>query len=216
MDAYVQLSQDHADMTKKSQQQTNLSSAEIASIALYTVESPFYHILNSVLRNNVDGDAIDLFSNYIWLFMNALSKCPAYTGRMVYRATKANFSAQYIKGQEITWHAFSSATSNIHVELGFLGLEESVVQGTLFHIELTTHRGRSISRYSMTPNEEEVLLPLASRFLVVDTLDTGSGLVIIQLRELPPSDAVLEFPDVSGEEFMLCFYVVVTLSESML
>jgi hypothetical protein len=64
---------------------------------------------------------------------------------------------------------------------------------TLFSIELTTGRARSITKFSLVPSEAEVLLPPNSRFVVLGQLDAGNGLIIITLRELPSRDPIVHF-----------------------
>jgi hypothetical protein len=64
---------------------------------------------------------------------------------------------------------------------------------TLFAIELTTGRARIITKFSLVPSEAEVLLPPNSRFKVVGQLDAGSGLVVIQLKELSSNDPIIKF-----------------------
>jgi hypothetical protein len=64
---------------------------------------------------------------------------------------------------------------------------------TLFSIELTTGRARVISMFSLSPREAEVLLPPNSRFIVLGQLDAGNGLVIVQLKELPSRDPIIDF-----------------------
>ena len=97
-----------------------------------------------------------------------------------------------MSGREVTWFQFSSCTCDIQVEQSeqFLG---STGTRTLFSIELTTGRARVISMFSLVPSEAEVLLPPNSRFKVLGQLDAGNGLVIIQLKELPSRDPILDF-----------------------
>jgi hypothetical protein len=64
---------------------------------------------------------------------------------------------------------------------------------TLFSIELTTGRARVIAKFSLVPSEAEVLLPPNSRFKVLGQLDAGNGLVIVQLKELPSRDPIIDF-----------------------
>ena len=77
------------------------------------------------------------------------------------------------------------------------GAERAVLRqqrhATLFSIELTTGRARVITKFSLFPSEAEVLLPPNSRFKVMGQLDTGNGLVIVQLKELPSRDPIINF-----------------------
>ncbi len=76
------------------------------------------------------------------------------------------------------------------------GAERAVLRqqrhATLFSIELTTGRARVITKFSLFPSEAEVLLPPNSRFKVMGQLDTGNGLVIVQLKE-PSRDPIINF-----------------------
>lgn len=54
-------------------------------------------------------------------------------------------------------------------------------------------------RYSLDPAETDVLLPTNARFKVNGIFNAGSGLIQIQLEELPCLEDILDFnaPDVS-------------------
>ncbi len=174
---------------------SRLSPALIAVLALYTAElcegeSP-YSVCNGALRL-ADRSKCKPFVNFIWYLMHAMAKCDPYDGTNVFRGVKADLSADYPKDREMTWFQFSSCTCDIQVEQSeqFCG---SSGARTLFSIELTTGRARVITKFSLVPSEAEVLLPPNSRFKVVSQLDAGNGLVIIQLKELPPKDPIIDF-----------------------
>lgn len=79
-------------------------------------------------------------------------------------------------GDELLWHAFSSTTTNKRVAQGFAG------GGCLFELYGVTERiGASISKFSVYPNEEEVLLQRGIQF-VVEGMDTWSSPITIRLR----------------------------------
>jgi hypothetical protein len=172
-----------------------LSPSLIAVFAVYTAElckgeSP-YGECNAALRS-ANRSKCTPFVRFIWFLMHALSKCDPYDGTNVFRGVKADLSADYPKDREVTWFQFSSCTCDIQVEQSeqFCG---SSGNRTLFSIELTTGRARIITKYSLVPSEAEVLLPPNSCFKVLGQLDAGNGLVIIQLKELPPNDPIIEF-----------------------
>ncbi len=79
---------------------------------------------------------------------------------------KADLRAQYPQDQEVTWFQFSSCTCDIEVEQSeqFLG---TTGPRTLFSIELTTGRARSVTKFSLVPSDAEELLPPNSRFVVL-------------------------------------------------
>jgi hypothetical protein len=177
-----------------------LSASLIAAFALYTAElcagdSP-YSVCNCALRA-ADRSKCKPFVPFIWFLLHAMAKCDRYDGTNVFRGVKADLSAEYPKDREFTWFQFSSCTCDIQVEQSeqFCG---SSGTRTLFSIELTTGRARSITKFSLVPKEAEVLLPPNSRFRVLGQLDAGNGLVIIQLKELPPKDPIVDFDAVSA------------------
>ena len=95
------------------------------------------------------------------------------------------------QGREFTWHGPSSCTKRISA-LGnpeFLG---TCGPRTQFIIQLTQGQARDITRYSLIPTEEEVLLPPGCRFRVEDVLPLGAGLTQIQLVELPSTMWILD------------------------
>jgi len=175
---------------------TSLTRDLYASVTLYSCEFSskevsLYSVLNARLRN-ADREGLKPFIPYIWLVMHALDLCPPYEGRLVYRGM-ANIRInldEYRTGRRLTWFQFSSCASSIEVQKSFIG---AVGDRCLFTIELTTWRARLISALSLFPQESEVLLPPNTRLEVVATLDGGSGLAIVQLRELEPSDPILRF-----------------------
>jgi TPR repeat protein len=174
---------------------SRLSAALAAALALYTAElsvgeSP-YGVCNGALRLS-DRTKCKPFVPFIWYLMHALAKCDRYDGSNVFRGVKADLSADYPKDREVTWFQFSSCTCDIQVEQSeqFCG---SAGTRTLFSIELTTGRARVITKFSLVPSEAEVLLPPNSRFKVLGQLNAGNGLVIIQLKELPPKDPIIDF-----------------------
>jgi hypothetical protein len=181
--------------TKPGAVASRLSPSLIAVLALYTAElqagdSP-YGVCNGALRA-AERSKCKPFVDFIWHVMHALAKCDAYKGGNVYRGVKADLKADYPKDREVTWFQFSSCTCDIQVEQSeqFCG---SSGPRTLFSIELTTGRARVITNFSLVPSEAEVLLPPNSRFKVVSHFDAGSGLVIIQLKELPSKDQIIDF-----------------------
>ena len=174
---------------------SRLTPSLIAALALYTAEllageSP-YGVCNGALRASDRSKCLP-FVPFIWLLMHALSKCERYEGGNVYRGVKADLRAQYPKDREVAWFQFSSCTCDIQVEQSeqFCG---SSGTRTLFSIELTSGRARVISMFSLSPREAEVLLPPNSRFIVLGQLDAGNGLVIVQLKELPSRDPIIDF-----------------------
>jgi hypothetical protein len=177
---------------------SDLPVSSVASLALYTAESSSggespYSACNGALRS-ANRSKCDPFVPFIWQLMHAMAKCERYDGGNVYRGVKADLKAQYPKDREVTWFQFSSCTCDIEVEQSeqFLGKTGT---RTLFSIELTTGRARIITKFSLVPSEAEVLLPPNSRFKVIGQLDAGNGLTMVQLKELPSLDPIIDFDD---------------------
>jgi hypothetical protein len=83
---------------------------------------------------------------------------------IVYRGTKSMGSEQYIEGEEIIWHAFTSTTINRKVAEKFAGKNGN---GYLFEIVgVTPDISASVAKLSKYPNEEEVLLDCGVKFRV--------------------------------------------------
>jgi hypothetical protein len=116
--------------------------------------------------------------------MTSLAKLPSNFQRLtVYRGVKLDLSAQYPQGSIVTWWGFSSCTTSLRILNNERFLGRTGIR-TLFKIEC--YSAKSIKSFSFYPEEEEVLLPPARQFQVMDCLDQGDGLHIIQLKEIQP------------------------------
>jgi len=62
---------------------------------------------------------------------------------------------------------------------------------TFFMITHTSKRARDISRISLVPGEDEVILPPNSRFDVVSVLVSTDGRVDVYLKEIIPLDPIM-------------------------
>jgi surface protein len=173
-----------------------LTECEFVVILLYTCEFPdansLYAVMNKKL-NVPDRNFVKPFVKYIWLLLRALTKCPVSPCRLVYRGIKnADLTSYYPDGHEFEWHQFSSCSCSLAVQNVFTG---QVGVRTLFTIELTSSRGRDVCAYSAVQREKEVLLPPNTKFRVTSMFDTGHGLKMIQVVEIPPTDPVVIFND---------------------
>ncbi|CAF4673292.1 unnamed protein product [Rotaria sp. Silwood2] len=63
-------------------------------------------------------------------------------------------------------------------------------QRTMFTIACSS--GKDIRKHSYFPEEDEILLPAATNFKVVASLDHGNGLHMIQLQETMPTVPLLQ------------------------
>jgi hypothetical protein len=174
--------------------QSKLSPSLIAAIGMESFEfdgswSP-HAACNTALREK-NALAVKPYVPYIWHLLNALAKCAPYVdGGNVYRGIKGNFVKEYPEGREVIWSYFISCTCDMKVSEFFCGITGA---RSLFSIELTSGRARDISEFSMVPREREILLPPNSRFKVMSNVDAGNGLTIINLKELPPLEPILDF-----------------------
>ena len=177
---------------------------ELAMIKLYTMpmeppETSIYHLTNKALRNN-DRNRVKPFSGLIWLLMLALKKAPAYDSHLLFRGVRLDLSTIFSrtiigggKSMKVTWQGFSSTTSSVGVLSDGLFLDV-IGARTIFNIELTTSRARDISALSMITSESEVILPPNSKFNAVSVLGpSADGLLTVQLKEVPPTDPILNF-----------------------
>ena len=161
---------------------------ESASIMLYSLEwspseSSFYCILNKMLRSTGRQAQLPAWLSYLRLFMTGLSKLRSIPAQHVFRGVKADLRSQYAKGSTHVWWGFSSCT------LSASALENEQFLGkngarTLFSI--TCDSGKSIINHSYFVGEEEVLLLPGREFGVVECLDMGNQLHMIQLKEIQP------------------------------
>jgi len=136
-----------------------------------------------------DLKELENFRDYIFYLNKALNLLPVYE-KSVYRAIDGIVS-EYRPGMVITWNSFSSATSNPSVAIEFMG---NLKYGTLFMI--AAKNARTIKDYSAHPEENEILFPPNSYFMLSDigkpvrNFIEGvikkelSGWVIYQLLEL--------------------------------
>jgi len=146
-------------------------------------EKSFYIILNNTLQA-ANRNLLKPWFLYLRLIMTSLAKLPSNFQRLtVYRGVKLDLSAQYPQGSIVTWWGFSSCTTSLRILNNERFLGRTGIR-TLFKIEC--YSAKSIKSFSFYPEEEEVLLPPARQFQVMDCLDQGDGLHIIQLKEIQP------------------------------
>ena len=169
-----------------------LTHDQSASIMLYSFEwSPreesLYHVLNNYLRA-ADRNKLKPWFLYLKLLIYSLSKLPT-TLRTVYRGVKEDLHNLYPEGSTLVWWGFSSCTTAVKV----LQTEEFLGKtGTRTMFTIECHSGRDIRQHSFFSTEEEILLLAARQFKVVGSFDSGSGLHIIQLKEMEPPFPLLE------------------------
>ena len=160
-----------------------LDADEAGALTLYTLESELYSRLNTLLRKR-DRQPLKSFFPYLKLMLDARRKLPRFAG-VVWRGVKGiNLADKYPKGKEFFWWAFSSATKELSSLQNPMFLGTSGVR-TVFNIQVK--RGVDITRYSIfqgDDSEAEVLLFPGTKFRVVDSMDMGSGLMMVHLEEI--------------------------------
>lgn len=125
------------------------------------------------------------YAKYSVLLHGALRKLEPFQERVVFRGSRRCLAHLYSPGQVLTWDAPCSATASVEVILGrrLLGTPS---KGTMFVIELTQLQAREISRYSVFPEEREVVLPAGSTFAVTSVTPRGEWALVL-LKELEPN-----------------------------
>ncbi|CAF1328247.1 unnamed protein product [Adineta steineri] len=154
----------------------SLTEEESAAIYLYTMDSPLYGKLNSVMRSTHINHLKPYFL-YLKLFCTALRKLPSEKAT-VWRGIRANISSTYVKGNYIVWHSPSSGSTDASVVTNFLDKNSKC---TLFQIDC--RYGRSISKYSAFPTENEILLMPGTKLLVRNNPLQFNGFQLVQLEE---------------------------------
>lgn len=152
------------------------------ALNLYTMESQLYPELNARLRGR-DRPRLRPFFPLLKLLLLARERLPKFDGT-VWRGVKADLRAQYPKGKEVYWWAFSSTTKELSTLTNpmFLGVKGC---RTIFNIQVRS--GVDIMKYSAyqgTESEAEVLLFPGTKLKVVDTMNMGHGLFQVHLQEV--------------------------------
>ena len=158
-------------------------------INFYTHESPFYPVLNKLLRDENRPSLVPYFY-FIKGFLSALYALPLKPGN-VKRGVKLDLSQQFVKGKVVTWWSFNSTTDRIDVLQSdmFLG-----THGDRTMFDITARSLVSIKEFSSSPEEELILLP-GTILEVVAVLNAGNGLTIVQMKEKEPCQPLLDFVD---------------------
>ena len=176
-----------------------LTLQEIAAVNLYTQswpkpENSIHARLNGLLRER-DRTLLTPWFMYFKLLMKALAKLAlpkkgaidssggsSSSKQVVWRGVAKSLGDKYAPlGKKFYWWAFSSTTVNAKTLDNPLFLGQSGDR-TLFHI--TVNSGVSITRYSMFPQEAEILLLPGTRFEVMQTASPAAGLTIVSVEEV--------------------------------
>ncbi|CAF1394678.1 unnamed protein product [Didymodactylos carnosus] len=176
----------------------NLTPDESAAIRLYTMEwdqdnnipcASLYFHLNETLRKK-DQSELRPWYRYLKLFLTALAKLPPMPVLIAWRGTRNDQRAEYPKGAEFAWWAFSSCTTSLGVLESDLYLGK-VGNRTIFSIE--TFNGRSVRDHSQYATEDEILLLPGTYFEVISHFPSHD-LCIVHLQQKRPPRELLEPP----------------------
>lgn len=187
--------------------QLGLTKAMIASIFLYTADSPLYVELNAILRA-ADRDLAVPFFPYLRALVEALRRLPAHTEQVwrgivlddakLQKQTPATTAAELISDltdmaeekERLVWWAPTSCSTSMPTAVQFAGGQDCTSPRILFAI--SPLRGASIAHYSAIPSEAEVLLPPASMFLVKNVAKLNKTDTIVELQEVTPKSPLLQ------------------------
>eukprot|EP01043_Picozoa_sp_COSAG02_P055666 COSAG02_NODE_6493_length_3538_cov_2.563536_2_plen_478_part_01 len=164
----------------------------IAFLMTYSAEAthpPLYKDMNDKCYDS-DRSKITPYGPFMVAMVRYMAQLEPYQNDTVFRGVKADLRSDYPKGRKVTWHGFASTTKSMEV----LSNEAFCGTGgkrTIFAIKLTQGQAREITRYSLVPSEDEVLLPPGCRFVVESVLPQGD-LSLIQLRELPSKEWIVD------------------------
>ena len=169
----------------------NITREDIMSIAMYTFafsegnpEANPYRRVNKALSEEDIAEFRNI-GGLFYVLLASLRKVPRVSGITLYRgADKEMDLDEYKQGNKVTWSRFSSASMSMEPVKDFLGRNTSWSRnfaGTIFIIE--NGWGYDISRFSIFPDEEEVLLEPMREFEVKSVINQN-GLVLISLKML--------------------------------
>ncbi|CAF1257269.1 unnamed protein product [Rotaria sordida] len=170
-----------------------LTPDESAAIYLYTLDikpRSLYLVLNEILFHR-DRQKLKPWLPYLRLFFNGLFKIPSYTMKIIWHGVKADLHTKYETRKCYIWWGITSCAQSIDVLRHPAYLGETGVR-TVFSIECL--HGRPIKTHSCYQRDEEILLLPGTYFEVLSNVNTGHGLHVIRLRELPPPYVLLEPP----------------------
>lgn len=145
----------------------------------------FYYKFNEILRERTPA-IMKRLEGYLYYMQKALGKIPPVS-KTVYRGIPG--TTQYKGKQENTvklisenykhlvkWTSYSSTTTDFDEARKFAS-DDGVI------IEINVNHGKDISRFSVFPNEGEILLSPNMLFEVVSPLHQRDGINVIVLKE---------------------------------
>ncbi|CAF3533810.1 unnamed protein product, partial [Rotaria sp. Silwood2] len=171
-----------------------LTRDESAAIMLHTmnwepIDKCLYFKLNEALRSK-DRVSLKPWFLFLKLFLTAFHKLPSISHRTVYRGCRLDLKEYYKAENTVIWWGFSTCTPSIRT------LEAEHIVGktgtrTLFVIEC--YSGKYIGKHSYYSSDDEIILILpATQFIMTSCSDVGSGLCIVNLKEMTPIFTLLK------------------------
>ena len=170
-----------------------LTENEVAAINLLTLNSPFRHTLDAMMRAN-DNKDVEPFFPYLRLVLSALMKLPDYAKSVfcVMEGGRGASERDYEVGTEFYWpHVARGHTELLHAVEAVLGASRrSRSRGPppmLFCVEGGT--ARDVRAYSsLYDNEEIIVLLPGAQFAVSSRIAMApvapAGITLITVREL--------------------------------
>jgi hypothetical protein len=158
-----------------------LNREEIIGLRMYTMDSPFFRILNTRLRSE-NRDLLRPYLRLLKILIGALYRLPQQRG-LYYRGVQGDLRDNLRNGHLITWWSFSSTTydQNVVLQETFAGVTGP---RTIFNINACAVF--DVSRYSALPESERLLAPGAIlKVRGVAEPVPGSGLYQITLDQEP-------------------------------
>jgi hypothetical protein len=119
-----------------------LSEDEIAALHIYTLQSPFYEILNALLRSP-DRNQLKPFFPYLNLVVTALYKLLARQGlkmRSLFRGVKLDLASKFPVGSLKFFWTVTSTAGIVVLLHGFVYFSQSSAYISLFSIIIFTRR----------------------------------------------------------------------------
>lgn len=178
--------------------QHGLTVDEHLALRLYTLEWPkqnesVYTVLNKALRDPKRAASLPPWFQFLALILTGFSKLPKTDMCTVYCGVRLNLRDKYKPGKRIVWWGFSSCTTTIEaLEDKFLG---KTGPRTLFTVE--SDGGKEISYLSFYPDEKEILFTPGREFEIIGSIDMGSDLSMVQLKETKPEvPNIIDFPPI--------------------
>ena len=162
-----------------------LTRDEMAAVNLYTQQALFRE-LNAAMRTELRGN-VKVYWGYIRLLQHALFKLPKVSGsQAIFRGIKepdpeitlAELKAAAASEEPFVWWGFSSTSTNLEAVNSFLGNAKRVI----FTIDGGSS-ARDVKCYSDYVQEDELLMPCGSAFIVNTASSPAEGLLLVSVRQ---------------------------------